>query len=66
MGGLESSIGDKRSLIQVSGEEWVGMVPGVWQRGGERAGEEPGVRGGPGILGEERGEELRGVGCRSL
>lgn len=32
----------------------------------ERAVEEPGVRGGLGSLGEERGRELRGVGYRSL
>lgn len=36
------------------------------QEKAERAVEESGVRGGLGSPGEERGKDLRGVGCRSL
>lgn len=66
LGSLGVIVCDKCSLIQVFGAEWVGMAPGVWQRGGERAGKVPGVSRGLGTLWEERGEELRGMDCRSL
>lgn len=42
-----------------------GLVSGIEEEA-ERAEEESGVRGGLGSPGEERGKELRGVGCRSL
>lgn len=57
LGSVEVMVCDRCSLIQVSGAEWVGMAPAVWQRGGERAGEVPGVSRGLGTLWEERGEE---------